>query len=170
MKIGIDARPLSNKTPAGIGNYLNEVLKRLPDLLPDADFYLYSNHEVSSDFCYSDKIHLRIIPSKVGTLWLRYKLPKILKKDGMDIFWGTNQLLPGKAKGIKYILTVHDVNLIINRKWGSNINYLLHKLYLQDSLKTAETIITVSNSTSSLSSVFALLITIGLLIATTKSQ
>ncbi len=149
MKIGIDARPLSISQAAGIANYLIELIKRLPSLLPGSEFYLYSNKPIPEKYCTDENIHCCYMPSRIGTFWLRYKLPYQLKKDGIDVFWGPNQLLPGKVKGIKFILTVHDVNLLINRKWGSTFNYILHKLYMKDSLNSADVVIVDSDSTGS---------------------
>lgn len=147
MKIGIDARQLTLADPAGVGWYVIELLKRFNEIDKENEFILYMNRKCLYTMCLGDNFSVRIIPGKIGSLWLRYKLPFYLKKDGIDIFWGPEHILPKKVKGIRYVVTIHDLALIINPKWGETKNSIIQNLFLRKSVKDADLIIAISEST-----------------------
>ena len=85
MKIGIDARPLISRQPSGIGTFLIHQLRYISEMDKENEYYLYSHQEMEYPIKLGANFHKRVIPGKVGTLWLRYSLPKYLKKDGIDV-------------------------------------------------------------------------------------
>lgn len=147
MRIGIDARPLISDYPSGIGIYLLNIIQYISKHDFENEYVLYSNKKIRSDIQLGQQFEERIIDGKIGTLWLRFLVCRELKKDNINIFWGTQHILPKKVKGIKYILTVHDLALLINPKWGSRNNSIMQNIFLRSSVKDADFIITDSLST-----------------------
>lgn len=149
MKIGIDARPLISDNPTGVGVYLANIMEYIALNDTENNYILYTNISLSSKYSFPKNITVKIIKGKVGTLWLRYMLPKQIKIDAIDVFWGTQHILPRKVDGIRYVLTVHDLALLVNPRWGSCINGIMQNVFARMSIKNADRIIAVSNSTKS---------------------
>lgn len=77
-------------------------------------------------------------------------LPKILKEDGIDIFWGTQHVLPERnedTENIRYIVTIHDLAIQKLKNVGSFTNTIIQKIFVKRSLKEADKIIAVSEAT-----------------------
>lgn len=145
MRIGVDARPLISESPSGIGVYLLEVLKNLED--NGNTYILYSNEPIKNQDPSLQKFEKRIVKGKIGTLVICFKLNKVLKADRIDEFWGTEHMLPLFTKGIRRVLTVHDLALLINPKWGSRKNAIMQNVFCRLSCKCADHIIAVSEAT-----------------------
>lgn len=147
MKIGIDARPLISSQPSGIGTFLIHVLRYISAMDAENEYYLYSHQEMEFPIELGKNFHRRVIPGKVGTLWLRYSLPKYLKKDGIEVFWGTQHFLPRPVKGVRTCLQIHDTALLIEPKWGSRTNAFMQNTFLKASAREADAILVISHST-----------------------
>ena len=78
MRIGIDGRPLQ-KNRTGIGMYVHEILFELNKIDNKNEYYIYSAKEMYLDFKLNDNFKLCQYKGKIGTAWLYFKLPKILK-------------------------------------------------------------------------------------------
>ena len=76
MIIGIDARALSIKKPAGIATYLRGILKQLQDIDKENEYILYSNVEIDASVVRADNFRIKIVKGAVGSFWLRFKMPK----------------------------------------------------------------------------------------------
>ncbi len=149
MQIGIDARGLNEKR-AGIGTYIYEIIKKMNENNDSNEYYLYSNKKINIDFILNDNWHVHEQKAKIGTIWLRYILPKQLQKDGIDVFWGTQHCVPKRNKyteNIKYILTIHDLAIIKFKNIGEKYNTIIQKTFLKRSCKESNKIIAVSEST-----------------------
>lgn len=149
MNIGIDARALT-KNKAGIGTYTYKIIEYLNKYDKKNKYILFSNKEVVIDFELNENWDIYIKDSKIGTYWVYFKLPKILKENNIDIFWGTQHCVPKRnkfTKNIKYILTIHDIAIKKLKKVGSLYNTIIQKLILKKSCKNANKIIAVSKST-----------------------
>ena len=147
MRIGIDARPLIKRNLTGIGVYVDNIIKNLDSIDTENEFVLYTNKELKGITCDYENISIRCIPFPQGTFWLRYILPYFLKKESIDVFWGTADILPPKIKGIKYCLTVHDIAIYLHPEWSKWYNVVIHKFFMKKSIADADIIYTVSNST-----------------------
>lgn len=146
MRIGIDARPLISESPSGIGIYLLEILK---NLLRDEEhtYILYSNAPIKNKAEILKSFEQRVIKGGVGTLAICFGLKKYLKEDQIDVFWGTEHMLPLNVKRVKKILTVHDLALLVNPSWGSRKNAIMQNIFCRASCKCADHIIAVSEAT-----------------------
>lgn len=149
MKIGIDGRALT-RNRAGIGTYTYEMIKRINDMDNKNEYIIYSNKKVYIDFPLNNNLTIKEFNFKVGTIWLYFVLPKILYKDQIDTFWGTQHVLPKRnkyTKKIKFILTIHDVALLKIKGIGKWYNTIIQKLFVKKSCNNANKIMTISNST-----------------------
>lgn len=146
MRIGIDARPLISESPSGIGIYLLEILRHL-EVNENTIYILYTNEPIRNPDPVLTKFEKRIVDGKIGTLTVCFGLDKALKEDKIDEFWGTEHMLPLFAHGIKKVLTVHDLALLINPKWGSRKNAIMQNIFCRLSCKRADKIIAVSEAT-----------------------
>lgn len=149
IRIGIDGRALTDKR-AGIGTYTYEILKELNKIDNKNEYYIYSNKKIYIDFKLNNNFKIIEQKSRIGTFWLYNLLPKKLYQDNIDIFWGTQHVLPKRneyTKNIKYVLTVHDVALLKIKNIGKWYNTIIQKKYVKKSCKSANKIITISDST-----------------------
>lgn len=150
MKIGIDARDLLKEHPTGIGTYIDHIVSFLAKT-GKHEIYLYAPYDfdlAAAGKDYPDTVRVRVAPSRLpSTLWLRYALPKVLRKDGIEVFWGASHLLPTRCKGIRYVLTVHDLAMFIEPKWGKRNNVIVLKTFMPGSVRRADAILVVSLST-----------------------
>ena len=146
MRIGIDARPLISETPSGIGIYLLEILRNL-EKNESTTYILYSNAPIRNQDPVLEKFEKRVVDGKIGTFTICLGINKALKEDKIDEFWGTEHMLPLFAHGVKKILTVHDLALLINPKWGSRKNAIMQNIFCRLSCRCADKIIAVSEAT-----------------------
>lgn len=147
MKIGIDARPLTAKR-AGIGTYVYNVVKTLNETDDSNEYYLFSCKEVVIDFPLKSNWHIVVEPFKVGTLWLAVKGGALVKKYGIDVFWGTQHVLPNQKPGnVKYVLTICDLAQFRIKNIGSVYNTLIQKFFVKGSCKRADKILAISEAT-----------------------
>ncbi len=148
--IGIDARGL-DRNKAGIATYIEQIIKKInQDEKQNNTYILYSNREINIDVNLKKNIITKNYKKPIGTLWLYFMLPRILKKDKVDIFWGTQHVLPERnnyTENIKYVLTVHDLSNHKLKNIGEWKNAIIQKSFLKTSCKHADTIIAVSKST-----------------------
>lgn len=147
MIIGIDARPLISEKPTGIGVYVINLLEEFSRIDTTNEYILYSHKKLNYPIKLGYNFKIRIVSSKIGTFWLLKKLPKCLVEDQVDVFWGTAHILPPRIKNVKYCLTVHDLALIINYKWGKWYNSIIQNVLLKKSVRNADMLLTVSEST-----------------------
>ena len=150
ITIGIDARGLGNKK-TGIATYIEEVMKEFSkNKNKNIKYILYSNRKININIETNKSIIIKEYNKPAGTLWLYFCLPKILNKDKVDVFWGTQHLLPQRnnyTSDIKYVLTVHD---LANHKFkhiGEWKNAIIQKVFVKKSCEVADEIIAVSKST-----------------------
>lgn len=149
MNIGIDARALT-KNKAGIGTYTYKIIEYLNKYDKENNYVLFSNKDVIIDFALNENWKIYKKDSKIGTFWIYFILPKILKNNNIDIFWGTQHCLPKRnkyTKKIRYVLTIHDIAIKKFKNVGSLYNTIIQKLILKKSCKNANKIIAVSKST-----------------------
>lgn len=143
MNIGIDARTYKHRT--GIGFYVSNVIKELNNKDHENQYFLYSPEEIDLGFKLNGNFKVR---EKIGgKLKFYFKLSRLLKKDNIDVYWGTNYILPKKNKDTKYVLTIHDLAIKKFKNIGSFKTTVVQKLFLNKSIKRADKIIAVSKAT-----------------------
>lgn len=159
MNIGVDIRPL-HYYGTGNGNFLYHLLKETIRMAPEHwDWYLFTNKPI-------DKAYREIITSKntryvetggllskTGPLWFHFLIPGILKKYNIRLFWSTLFLLPYRFKkrySIPAIMNIHDFNAWIAPETMVLWKRLYLKFFTKNSLKNADMILCLSETTRSL--------------------
>lgn len=111
-RVGVDVRPLAYGI-TGNSRYLAEVLRRLITSESPLEYYLYSNkpiHTVFYDILSNVNSRFFVTDKLPGFLWLNWTIPKRIKKDRLDLFWGTLQLLPFSCGNVLTAVNYHDLN------------------------------------------------------------
>ena len=149
MNIGIDARGLDGNR-SGIPIYIEEIVKQISCIDKSNRYILYSTRKVDIKEALSHNIIIKDTERRLGSFWMYIKLPKILKEDNIDVFWGTQHLLPMRnkyTKNMKFVLTIHDLAIKKLKTVGSLKNSIIQKLFVKRSLKAADKIIAISEAT-----------------------
>jgi len=160
MKIAVDVRPLSYP---GTGNatYLYHILKEMIPLTKNKNWVwiLISNKSIHPQFIdlLNENVELIIESSlfsgRIGPIWLHKKVPKILKKYNVDVFWSTLFLLPYNFKkklSIPAILNIHDLNAWVSPQTMKKWNQYYLKFFTLNSLINADEILCLSETTKNL--------------------
>ena len=108
MRIGVDACNLTGGR-TGVGNYIEALLAPMCAQHPQVSFALYANGD--GDFPVAPNIVHRISrPTRRGPVWHNTQLVRMLHDDRIDVFWGTNGLIPLHGlRGIGSVVTIHDL-------------------------------------------------------------
>jgi len=138
-RIGIDARPLCKEQSSGITRYVLSLINALQRLDQTNDYVLYAHKQLNADITTNTRWRLRTGTGRLwGNIWIHLQLPRWLVEDKIDIFWGTQHVLPLMApKRVRLVLTIHDVVYKVYPRTMSWINYMIHSIFLPLSLKRA---------------------------------
>ncbi len=153
MKIGIDARSLSGPL-TGIGTYVYHILEALALLDKDNEYILYSHKPLQMPFPSNPLWRVSLYSSTVGTLGYCLKLPRLLKRDGIDVFWGTSHVLPFFNPHIRYLLTLLDMTMYRYPKSMGYYNYVVNRLLLPLAVRKANSLFAISESTAKEAGIF----------------
>ena len=112
IRIGIDGRELEGKR-RGIGRYVFELCRQLDEVLPNAEFYIYSRVPIEMPV-ESRRWILRVEPSSVAQrlsplLWLKIRGGSLCRHDGLDAYWGAAVFLPKLGSQVRTVTTVYDL-------------------------------------------------------------
>ena len=143
MRLLIHADCLDDQK-AGIHTYTKEIIAHLNLTSNDGVLRLQKDPNLTS----TNQI---ICPFKPLKFYKTYRLlrllPKIINDLNPKLFWEPSHIMPmGLNKKIKKVLTIHDLSSITLPQYHTKMNVLGHKLFLKQSIKNADTILTVSNS------------------------
>ncbi|STR45483.1 glycosyltransferase family 4 protein [Iodobacter fluviatilis] len=150
MKILVDARPI-NGAMNGIGRYVLNLIIAL-SYNDEVEIVLVSNKKIvlSPELDFS---RVQIIVDKKyskvpGTIWWVSRANTLAKENNVNWVLGTQHILPPrKSDSLKYGVIVHD---LVHRyfPWTmSKYNYLVSKIFFYISLRNADKVFTVSNTT-----------------------
>lgn len=151
MNVGIDARYLAgNRT--GIGRYILEIARLLPQFLPSASFFAYTKRPLDCGIL-PEPWTVRLEPSRLareipGEPWLKLRAGSLIARDGLDVFWATTGFLPELHHGVRTICTAYDVNFKIVPHTMPHFHRWLYKLFLQRDLSRADRLTVISHGTA----------------------
>jgi glycosyltransferase involved in cell wall biosynthesis len=149
MRIGIDARPLSDP-PGGITRVVTNIVQKLERIDRENLYFLYSDRNFELPFDnlrWHKRVHTlaSFVPSN---LWLQTEARRMVKQDNLDIFWAPAHILPvGLPAKIRKILTVHD---LVWKRYPETMewrNSIVHRLFAERSVREADRITADSVST-----------------------
>lgn len=117
MRIIFDARWIFEK-PSGIGVYSTELIRRLPSIMPEAQFVvIFTSQELAERTLPTlpQNVEYRIVKYKPTSVKSQLFMPRIIKKLKADIYFSPNYLIPYMAftglfkSKAKCITTIHDI-------------------------------------------------------------
>lgn len=147
MKIGVDATALV-QNPTGVGNYLKALLLPLCEAHQDANFVLFSNDSISFPLLPNVKF-LISRPKRRGPHWQNTHLRSMMAQEQLDVFWGTNGLLPlWIPSGIATALTVHDLVYKFAPETLPGVSYWGRRICQRLAVRSADQVIYVSEATA----------------------
>jgi glycosyltransferase involved in cell wall biosynthesis len=149
-RIGIDGRRLEPRLK-GIGRYIWELCKGLDQVLPAAEFFLYTPTPRGLT-AISHRWSVRVDDSRWGrlpnNLWLVARAGVLSRRDRLDVFWGGTGLLPLVGLNTPTVLTVHDVVHRIAPETMDFSALWATRLFFASSLARADAIVSNSAGTA----------------------
>jgi glycosyltransferase involved in cell wall biosynthesis len=149
LRIGIDARPLSKPGMAGISRYVEEMLRAIHSLNTGNEFFLYSVHPLCHPIPSGMNWHIRSSSVwRSGNLWLNACAPFWAVHDRLDIFWGTQHVLPLlMPRRIKTVLSMMDVIFRILPETLNTASLWISRTLVGASLRRADSLVFISDTT-----------------------
>lgn len=152
MVIGFDAkRAFCNAT--GLGNYSRMVIGGLAELHPELGIRLYTPYRkeaFKSQFSSCPQVSVAEPNVHIGSnaLWRSYRVSKLIKHDGLDLFHGLSHELPhGLPAGLPAVVTMHDLAVWRFPQYFPKWDRVLYQKKQRYACDRADRIIAVSQQT-----------------------
>lgn len=150
-RIGIYGVPLQ-AGHAGVGKYVYELCRELDTLMPEAQFFVYSNIPIELPGL-SSRWTLRVDTLPFArhlkpVAWLKLRCGRLCQEDNLDVFWGTSSFLPFLPRRIITLATVYDLNFRIVPETMSTGNLWAHRLFCKSDIKRANFVVAISRGTA----------------------
>ena len=152
MRIGVDVRSLSEPT-TGIGRYTLNLLQIMINN-SSHEWVLYSYRPILNGEWNKENVTIRTLhlPNWIRgsyILWLQTILPFWLKQDKVDLFWSPAHRLPVFiSNSIATVVTIHDLAWKTVPETMKPFGQFLDSFLMPKSIRIADKIIAVSNSTA----------------------
>ena len=140
LRVAIDMRPLSEPN-SGIARYARELVGALTQL-PDIEPHLMFKQPPRLALAPGTTVDTCVTP-----LWLHRHVPNYVTTNNIQVFHGTNFVLPW-SKRCAHVVTVHDMTLLRQTVHHSLRNLLSTGLQMLLTLASADQIIAVSHRTA----------------------
>lgn len=148
MKIAVNTRLLLKDKLEGIGWFTYETLKRITTQHPEHEFYFIFDREYDKDFVFAENVKPIVLapPTRhpfLWILWFEYRIPRLLKKIGADVFVSTDGYISLRTD-IPQIDVIHDINFVHNPKQLPRLTSWYYNKYFVKFAQKATHIGTVS--------------------------
>jgi glycosyltransferase involved in cell wall biosynthesis len=141
MKIALDGYELGPGAK-GVGRVIQNLLLRLPELLPEDEFLVFTKEEIGLHARCRAEEH--VLPGRGGYLrWQNGPLRRALKRATPDLLIASNYVLPLSCPW-KSILIEHDISAISHPEWYSRKYALPRRLLVGRSLRKAGLVVVPS--------------------------
>lgn len=145
MKIGINSRIYQNKN-SGVPYYVYLLYSKILELDKE-NVYIFFQTKLNKTIGKTEVISL---PDTLlgAVLFDTFLVNRLIRKEKVDVMHGASVLLPlGKVSGVKYVMTVYDLAFLHFPKLYSQLYRLYHTHSIGRSLKKADHIVCISEST-----------------------
>jgi glycosyltransferase involved in cell wall biosynthesis len=129
------------------------ILKKIP-ANSRYHFYLFSHRPIHEDFQEIASLpHVTFIPGRGftaewGGLWFNVTLPMIIRKMGLRIFWGSQQVLPPfLPRTVRVVLTYYDLVLYFFPEAMRPIARIQQRIFQGYSVRRSDLILSISTQT-----------------------
>ncbi len=147
MKIAIDVRMIG-PFMHGISRYAYNLIKGLSDVDKKNNYVLLSNNNYLEEFVSSrENFSLRITKSRLYGLVEQISIPRILRRERIDIFHSPSFFGPVSC-GCKVVMTIHDMIHVFypNPKESSVFHRIYYNMIVKRAARNTDKIITVSEN------------------------
>jgi glycosyltransferase involved in cell wall biosynthesis len=149
MRIALDARPLRVAQGSGLTVLLDGLLRGLGDIDPDNEYLLYAH----ADFDWTPPAGMRAVKRTggglKGTVWMQTQVPRWVREDGADVFWGTQHTLPlGLPRRLPAVLSVHDLAHVQIPATMRRANFWVNRTLIPPSVRRADVLVALSEATA----------------------
>jgi glycosyltransferase involved in cell wall biosynthesis len=145
MKIAINSRIYQNKN-SGVPYYVYLLFSKILEL-DKQNNYIFFQTQLNKTIGHTKQ--LKLPDTLLGAvLFDTFFINSLIKRYKVDIVHGASVLLPvGKKRGVKYTMTVYDLAFLHFPKLYSTIYKLYHTYSIRRSLKKADKVVCISEST-----------------------
>lgn len=148
IRIGIDGRAMGGNVRDGLSNVSCNYFLHFPET-EDVEFVVFSPHQNLFPEIANCRPYKLIGASGFRKGWFYTKLPLLLQKHPVDVFWSPLQALPfGIPEHTKTVVTIHDFAYLkypetmpAMRRW--NLEFLAAR-----TVKRADLLVAISNTTA----------------------
>src|SRR3954452_23854337 len=159
MRIGVYADVATEKDPGGVGYHVVELLRGLAQIDRRNEYLLYYRRDVlgpgdrSHPFPRSPNFRERPVrfprawPNDHPTLWWEHYLPRLIRRDRVDVFHGPTHFLPAIPSG-RTVVTIHDLAFFKMEIYTPGITAALRHWTMR-ALERAGRVIAISENTRS---------------------
>lgn len=153
MKVAVNTRLLLKDKLEGIGWFTFEVMKRMVKNHPEVEFLFLFDRPYSEDFIFSSNVKAKVVfPQARHPIlyhwWFEYSLPRILKKEKVDVFFSPEGFVSLKSN-VPTINVLHDINFVHEPDAIKSFDRKHFLKYFPKYAHKADTVITVSNFSKS---------------------
>jgi glycosyltransferase involved in cell wall biosynthesis len=153
MNIGFDAkRAVQNNT--GLGNYSRYIIRILSNHYPDNRYILFApkqRHNAGLTALLPKNNISLVFPEGINrlfaSLWRTTGIKKDMRKYNLDIFHGLSNELPLGIRGIKTVVTIHDIIFMRYPKYYKLADRIIYRIKFKYACRKADTIIAASECT-----------------------
>ena len=152
LRIGVDAG-VFRSYQAGIARYVRSMLCEMMKQAPSHRFHLYATRPVDPGLPDGNwELHVdRGRPLRPITLWMQARLPELLARDRIQVFWGQNHMLPLHMRHrCARLLTLHDLTPLLFPGTMHYTTRLSSGGLLASAARKADLLIGVSEATANL--------------------
>ena len=111
MKIGIDCRDLVGGSHTGTGRFVSNVIRCLPLTADPPALYLYGNQHTVFELPAHVRARTRRKYEGAAWWWDRITLPRMVRRDKLDVFLSPTYKAPG-IRSCPVAITIHDLLLL----------------------------------------------------------
>jgi glycosyltransferase involved in cell wall biosynthesis len=114
LKIAVNTRLLLKDQIDGLGMFTLEAFKKIVVKNPTIEFIFIFDRKPHPDFVFAKNITTEVIGPQARhpflyKIWYQYSLHKLLKRINVDVFIGTDGMIPLKTR-TKTLSVIHDLN------------------------------------------------------------
>lgn len=130
MRIAVNTRLLQKNNLEGIGRFTFETLKRMVLSHPEVDFVFCFDRKFDHSFLFATNVKALIIYPQARHpflyyLWFEQMLPRVLKKENIDILLSPDGFIPLKSS-VKTLAVVHDIAF---EHYKNGVHFLTQRYY-----------------------------------------